>query len=102
MIVYGIEGRQNDVDSDVFDALYVLEKGEMVIQTDLDMNGYGVLNSNYYIHGYLNTRNDNTRFKLIGLDKILIPQKSIIKAIDVYYPNYQNAYLLLKFKTELI
>ena len=100
MIVYGIEGKQNDVGSDVFDSLYVLEKGEMVMQTDLDMNGYRVLYSNNYIHGYLNTRNGNT-FKLNGLDTILIPQKSIIKAIDVYYPNYQSAYPQLKFKINL-
>jgi len=72
----------------------------MVMQTDLDMNGYRVLNSNNYIHGYLNTRNGNT-FKLNGLDKILIPQKSIIKAIDVYYPNYQSAYPRQKFKINL-
>ena len=31
LIVYGIEGKQNNVDSDVFDALYVVEKGEMVM-----------------------------------------------------------------------
>ena len=42
LIVYGIEGKQNDVDSDVFDALYVLEKGEMVMQTALDMNNHHV------------------------------------------------------------
>ena len=52
LIVYGIEGRQSDVDSDVFDALYVLEKGEMVMQTALNMNGHRVLNSNHYKYGY--------------------------------------------------
>jgi len=97
LIVYGIEGKQNDVGSGVFDALYVLEKGEMVMQTDLDMNGYRVLNSNHYIHGYLNTRKGNT-FKLNGLDKILIPQKSIIKAIDFYFPKSQSAYPRLRLE----
>ena len=100
LIVYGIEGKQNDVDSDVFDALYVLEKGEMVMQTDFDMNGYRVLNSNNYIHGYLDTRNGN-KFKLNGLDKILIPQKSIIKAIDFYYPKSQSVYPQLRFGVDL-
>jgi len=42
LIVYGIEGKQNDVGSDVFDTLYVLEKGEMVMQTALDMNNHHV------------------------------------------------------------
>jgi len=40
LIVYGIEGRQNDADSDVFDALYVLEKGEMVMLSSAVSVGY--------------------------------------------------------------
>ena len=51
LIVYGIEGKQNDVDSDVFDALYVLEKGEMVMQTALDMN-------DHHVRGVLVDEND--------------------------------------------
>ena len=100
LIVYGIEGKQNNVDSDVFDTLYVLEKGKMVMQTDLNMNGYRVLNSNHYIHGYLNTRSGNT-FTLNGLDKILVPQKSIITEIDFYYPKSQSAYPRLKLEINL-
>ena len=37
LIVNGIEVKQNDVDSDVYDAFYVVEKGKMVMQTDLDI-----------------------------------------------------------------
>ena len=88
LIVYGIEGKQNDVGSDVFDALYVVEKGEMVMQTALDMNGHRVLNSNHYIYGYWKReKNNNNMFKLNGLDKILLPEKSIIKGMDFYFSN---------------
>jgi len=38
LTVYGIEGKQNDVDSDVYDALYVAVAGKMVMQTGLDLN----------------------------------------------------------------
>jgi hypothetical protein len=100
LIVYGIEGKENDVDSDVYDALFVVDKGKMVMQTDLDLNGRRMLDSNYCLHGYLNTRNGNT-FTPNGSDKLLIPQKSIIKEIDVYYPNYQSAYPQLKFRINL-
>ena len=40
MIVYGIEGKQNDVDSVVYDALCVVDKGKMVMQTDLALNNH--------------------------------------------------------------
>ena len=40
LVVYGIEGKQNDVSSDVFEALYVVEKGKMVMQTDLGLNSH--------------------------------------------------------------
>ena len=34
MIVYGVKGSQNDVDSSVYDTAYVIENGKMVMQTD--------------------------------------------------------------------
>ena len=64
MIVYGVKGSQNDVDSSVYDTPYVIENGKIVMQTDLDMNVYRLLNSIHYIHGILNTNNGNTFFKM--------------------------------------
>ena len=46
LIVYGIAGSHDDVPSDVFDAPFVFEGGAMVMQTDLDLNGHKILNSN--------------------------------------------------------
>ena len=42
LIVYGVEGRQNDVDSAVHDALYVVDKCKMVMQTDLALNTHHI------------------------------------------------------------
>ena len=53
LIVYGIEGKQNDVDSDVYDALYVVEKGKMVMQTDLSLN-------DHHLRGVSVDENDKT------------------------------------------
>ena len=39
LIVYGIKGSQNDVDSAVYDTAYIVENSKMVLQTELDMNG---------------------------------------------------------------
>jgi len=59
LIVYGIEGKQNDVGSDVFDSLYVVEKGKMVMQTDLDMN-------NHHVTGVLVDENDKKSVVSVG------------------------------------
>jgi len=75
MIVYGVKGSQNYVDSSVYDTPYVIENNKIVMATDLDMNVYRLLNSVHYIHGILNTNNGNT-FLLNGCDKIIIPNNS--------------------------
>ena len=46
LIVYGIAGSHDDVPSDVFDAPFAFEGGKMVMETDLDLNGHKIGNSN--------------------------------------------------------
>ena len=46
LIVYGIAGSHGDVPSDVFDAPFAFEGRKMVMETDLDLNGHKILNSN--------------------------------------------------------
>ena len=46
LIVYGIAGSHDDVPSDVFDAPFAFEGRKMVMQTDLDLNGHKIGNSN--------------------------------------------------------
>ena len=51
LFVYGIKGSQNDVDSAVYDTVYAVENGKMVMQTDIDMNGYKI-NSPFFLTGF--------------------------------------------------
>ena len=51
LIVYGIKGSQNDVDSAVYDTVYPVENGKMVMQTDIDMNNHKI-NVPQFITGY--------------------------------------------------
>ena len=51
LIVYRIEGLQNDVDSAVYDTVCAVEKGKMVTQTDIDMNNHKI-NVPQFITGY--------------------------------------------------
>ena len=46
LIVYGIAGSHDDVPSDVFGAPFVFEGRKMVMETDLDLNGHKIFNSN--------------------------------------------------------
>ena len=42
LIVYGIKGLQNDVDSAVYDMVFAMENGKMVMQTDIDLNNHKI------------------------------------------------------------
>ena len=56
MIVYGVKGSQNDVDSSVYDTAYVIENGKMVLQTDLNMNGHLLRSAVHHINGFLDSK----------------------------------------------
>ena len=42
LIVYGVKGYFPDVPSSVFDQMYVVNNGRMIMQTDLDLNGHSI------------------------------------------------------------
>ena len=49
MIIYGIKGYQTDVEGTVYDQAFVIDDGEITLQTDLDLNGFSFKN---YDRGY--------------------------------------------------
>ena len=49
LIIYGVKGYQTDVDGAVYDQAFVIDDGEITLQTDLDMNGFSLKN---YDRGY--------------------------------------------------
>ena len=46
IVVYGVQGYYPNVPSSVFDQVYVVDNGRMVMQTDLDLHGYRLMNDN--------------------------------------------------------
>ena len=46
MVVYGVKGYFPNVPSSVFDQIYVVNNGRMVMQTDLDLHGHRLMNNN--------------------------------------------------------
>ena len=75
LIVYGIEGGQNDVSSDIYDVVYVVENGKMVLQTDLALN-------THHLRGVSVDENDKTSAVSIAY----LEDGGIRKAIDKIYP----------------
>ena len=49
LIIYGIKGFQTDVEGTVYDQAFVIDDGEITLQTDLDLNGFSFKN---YDRGY--------------------------------------------------
>ena len=67
LIVYGVKETISNVDPSVYDTAFVIENGQMVMQTDLSLNRHRLRGSFHYIHGILDTSTKNkTRFLLNG------------------------------------
>ena len=85
LIVYGLKETVSNVDPTVYNTAYVIENGQMVMQTDLSLNRYRLRSSVLYINGILNTRNGNT-YLLNGCDTIIIPNHSHILTMTSFQP----------------
>ena len=97
LIVYGVKETVSNVDPSVYDTAFVIENGQMVMQTDLSLNGHRWRGSVHYINGILNTNNGNT-FLLNGCDKIIIPNHSHILTIKVLYFKIKSQYTPISLK----
>ena len=75
----------SNVDPSVYDTAFVIENGKMVMQTDLSLNGHRLRGSVHYLHGSLDTKNNETFFSLNGNANVLLPEKSYILSITVLY-----------------
>ena len=60
LIVYGVKETISNVDPSVYDTAFVIENGQLKMETDLSLNGHRLPGSVHYINGILNTKNGNT------------------------------------------
>ena len=97
LIVYGIKETVSNVDPSVYDTVFVIENGQILMQTDLSLNKHRLRDSVHYINGILNTNNGNT-FLLNGCDKIIIPNHNHILTIKVLYFNLKSQYTAISLK----
>ena len=97
LIVYGVKETVSNVDPSVYDTVFAIENGQMLMKTDLSLNGRRLRDSVYYINGILNTKTGNT-FLLNGCDKIIIPNHSHILTINVLYSKLKSQYTPISLK----
>ena len=84
LIVYGVKETMSNVDPSVYDTAFVIENGQMVMQTDLSLNGHQLRSSIHHINGFLNSTKGDKNFVLNGAEIISLPGEAILKNIDVY------------------
>ena len=99
LIVYGLKETVSNVDPSVYDTAFVIENGQMVMETGLSLNEHRLRGSVHYINGILNTKNGNT-FLLNGCDKIIIPNHSHILTIKVLYFKRKDQYTPISLKVK--
>ena len=86
LIVYGVKETISNVDPSVYDTVFVIENGKMVMQTDLSLNGHNLSGSVHYLHGFLNTQNKKNNqlyFLINGSSEVMIPQYSTLLNMEV-------------------
>ena len=75
LIVYGVKETISNVDPSVYDTAFVTENGQMVMQTDLSLNGHNLCGSIHRINGFVDTK-QGFRFLLNGCDEIIMNQNN--------------------------
>ena len=98
LIVYGVKETISNVDPSVYDTAFVIENGKMVMETDLSLNGHRLSGSIHYLHGSLDTKNNETFFSLNGNSALLIPKKSYILNITVLYRKIKRPFPRIPLK----
>ena len=85
LIVYGVKETISNVDPSVYDTAFVIENGQMVMQTDLSLKGHLLRSSSiHHINGFLNSTKGDNKFVLNGAEIISLPGETILKNINVY------------------
>ena len=91
LIVYGVKETISNVDPSVYDTAFVIENGQMVMQTDLSLNGHNLSGSVHRINGFVDTK-QGFRFLLNGCDEIIMNQNNLKKKRKLIYSSQKREY----------
>ena len=85
LIVYGVKETISNVDPSVYDTAFVIENGQMVMQTDMSLNSHRLRGSVHYINGILDATQGKKFFSLNGYSQIIMNQDDIITNIKIMH-----------------
>ena len=91
LIVYGVKETISTVDPSAYDTAFVIENGQMVMQTDLSLNGHNLSGSVHRINGFVDTK-QGFRFLLNGCDEIIMNQNNLKNKIKLIYSSQKREY----------
>ena len=93
LIVYGVKGYVSSVEPKVYDTAFVVENRKMVMETDIDLNGYSI-NVPFCITGYFDKSKSPNRLFLNDVSTYqIIPFDCILNEI-VYFQSSNGDYLI--------
>ena len=89
LIVYGVKGFSS-VEPKVYDTAFVVENGKMMMETDINLNGYS-MNTPFFMTGYFNKNKslDNIFFNDISFYQI-IPYDCVLNEIVCHFPPHRS------------
>ena len=61
VVVYGVSGHQNDVDTRIWDRIYYVENQTVKFEADVDMNDHDLMNINISLNNNLNMGNNRIK-----------------------------------------
>ena len=88
----------NDLDMSIYDwekAYEVSSDEKFTMYIPFNMNGFDILKTSHYLHGYIITNASDKTFVINGNKKVLLLNGSIIKQIQIMYNSFKFNYKIL-------
>ena len=101
-LIYGIKNDAlHDLDQSIYDweiAHEVSSDEKFTLHMPINMNGFDILKTSHYLHGYLITNASDKTFIINGNEKVLLPNGSINEQIQILYNSFKFNYKLLNIE----
>ena len=95
-LIYGIKNEfLHNLDQSIYDwekAYEISSDEKFTIHMPINMNGFDILKTSHYLHGYLITNLSDKTFIINGSKRIIIPSGSIIRQIQILYNSFKLNY----------
>ena len=95
VLIYGLKNAKNDKDISIYDwekAYEISCDEQFTMYMPINMNGFDILKTSHSLHGYRITNLSDKTFVINGSKRVLLPNGSIIKQIQISYNSFKLNY----------